>query len=214
MNNKLHNAIIEFYQHKIESYQLAEVYFEENLYSAAATYYTLQLNELCNCNKDRYEFKSYCFSKLAECYYHQQKDKLFSDWQLSLIHDMCKESIVYDRFNILSYLFLSKCYIGRKDPKNAYFTLNQLFMNLSLYNKLDKNYYDLFIESVIDYFDICEIYQIIKYDELYKSIINYLLKFNFPSKDIITVTNRYQKHINKITEYEHDIINGNISKYY
>ena len=43
--------------------------------------------------------KSYCFGKVAECYYNQQIDHNFSNWQLKMIYDMCQEAIIYNHSN-------------------------------------------------------------------------------------------------------------------
>lgn len=214
-NQKLNKAIIQFYNREIDPYILGEIYFKYNQYSAAATYYSLQLNNLLNCDSSLYITKSYCFSKLAECYYNQQIDHKFSDWQLSLIHDMCKEAISYNRNNIVAYLLLIKCFIFKNEIKNAYYILNNLVLNLEKMDELSSEYAELFIEIILTYFDLCENCYIIKYDNIYKSILKFILKYSFFTYEhILKINDRYNNHMNNISYYESDIMNGNINKYY
>lgn len=214
-NKELNKAIIQMYQREIDPYQLADIYLKYKLYSAASTYYVMQLNDLHNCKKEEYQLKSYCFGKLAECYYNQQKDHIFSGWQLSLIYDMCKEAIGYDRNNLVAYLILGKCQILRNNIKDAYFTYNDMILNLPNVIDFDPQYIPLFVNVIIEYFNLCELFYIIKYEHIYRNIINFMLKFPwFTYKDIKKVNERYQNHLDKITEYELDIMEGNIQKYY
>ena len=213
-NKELNKAIKLAYQHRIQPYELADIYFKNKLYSAAVSYYTAQLNVLHINNDNNLECKSYCFGKIAECYYNQQKDHNFSGWQLSMIYDMCQESIIHDEFNYKSYLICGKCLILMNKYKEAYFIYYKFIMNLDKYNIKEEDLY-LILDVIYEFFDLCEIYHIIRYDNIYKQILNGLNKYNYVSYDTLNlIHDRYKSHKEKISQIELDIMNHDISKYY
>lgn len=213
-NKELNEAIKLAYLHKIEPYELADVYFDNKLYSAAVTYYTAQLDLLHINNDNNNDCKSYCFGRIAECYFNQQKDHQFSNWQLSMIYDMCKESIIYDNLNYKSYLICGKALIALNRYKDAYFIYYQFITDLNKY-VLKEEDLTLVLEVIYEFFDLCEMFHIIKYDNIYKEIINKLTQYDYVSYNTINEVHcRYKKHKEKISQIELDIMNHDISNYY
>ena len=212
----LNNAIIQMYNREISPCELADIYFKYKLYSCAATYYVLQLNELRESNNNDKESKSYCFAKIAECYYNQQKNHNFSGWQLSMIHDMCQESISYNPFtNLKPYLILGKCLMKRRENKRAYFVYNDMVLNLDKFDYLNSEDKKLFIEAINEYLTLAELHQIIKYDEIYVKIVEFMTKNKcFKFEDFSFIYNRFANHIKYVKQEEIDIMKGNIQKYY
>lgn len=209
-NPELKQAIIDSYNRKILPYQLADIYFKYKLYSAASTYYNWQIYDLHNCSYDKFDVKSYCFSQLAQCYYNQQQDHEFSGWQLSMIHDMCKEAISYNRQNYQAILLLGICQIKQNQQKEAYFTYNQFILNLNQYQIFEEDLMNIY-KMFFTYFDLCEKFFIIKYDYVYKIMLNFISSYDLFDYTLINdFNNRYKEHINKVSKYEQNIILGQV----
>lgn len=213
-NEELNKAIKLAYQREIEPYQLADIYFKNKLYSAAASYYVIQINDIHNKKYNDDYMKSYCFGKVAECYYNQQIDHKFSNWQLKMIYDMCQEAIIYNHSNYKPYLICGKCLILMKEYKSAYFIYDDFINNLKNFD-LDEQDLELFLDVIYEFFDLCEMYYIIKYDDTYNKIINFISKYSFFNFNAIDeIHKRYKRHKDSVTQLELDIMNGNITKYY
>jgi len=209
-NPELRQAIKDLYNHKIQPYELADIYYKNQLYSAASTYYNWEIYDLHNCLKIDFQKKSYCFLQLAKCYYNQQKDHHFSNWQLSMIYDMCQEAISYDPQNYQAILLIGLCQIKLERYKEAYFTYNKFILNLDKYTIQREDYHEIYNLFLV-FFDLCEKFYIIKYEYIYKIMMSFvcnceeLNNFNMINK----LHARYQNHLKQVQPDEINIIKGN-----
>ena len=133
-NTILRNKIRQFYLHECTALELAEEYFVNKIYSAAATYYCIHINDLRNTTLNDHE-KSYCFIQAAKCYWNQQLDRNYSDWQKDIIINLCKESIIIDN-RIDAHLLLANIHELDDHQKNAYFEYKYVVTHIDQLNFL------------------------------------------------------------------------------
>lgn len=203
-SKELQQAVIDFYQHKLESYDLADIYFKNQLYSAATTYYIQCINELYNCDEFSYDIKAYCLYHVALCCYYQKYDfGHLGEWQWQTITQLCKESLTYDKTNFAPYMLLGYFYKDFCNNEiNEYYIYQDLFVNINKI-KIDKEYKDDFMNIIIRYIDIYTNMCKVKYDKLFKKIFNYMNNSDiFTTKDLQLVIDKYNSVMDNISEGE------------
>lgn len=207
-NNEINEALKNFYNRKCTALEIADVYFKYKLYSAASSFYNIELFDILN----TYEFerKSYCFQKMGECYLNQQSDQAFSNWQLQMIYELFTESLTYDQDNFRSMIGLGKCYMLQNKMKEAYHTYNHLLLSLYKYTDMTPEEYDIIFDICFTLYDLAEQHFIIKYDYFNNAIVNFFTSINYDSNKIYQLMERIKQHKDSITQYESNIIKGNI----
>ena len=99
-NKEINTALKKFYNREISALEIGDIYFKYRLYSAASSFYNIELFDILNTKQ--YERKSYCFQKMGECYLSQQLDGNFSDWQLEMINELFTEAITFNQYNYIA----------------------------------------------------------------------------------------------------------------
>jgi len=210
-NQEIIDAIIDFYQYKKSALEVADIYFKYNLYSAAATYYNIHLQSIRNNdNILKYnEVKSYCFSQMAASYYYQELDHNYSIWQLEMIQDLCKESIIYNPQNVQTHFILGQVYFFLRRDKDAYYSYKSMVMSLD-YNKiLSPRLYEDIFNAILLMFELCKNNQIIITNNVIKKIYDFLINSKYYTFDNISlITQKVKEHLTK-EEIEINIMNGN-----
>lgn len=192
-NNELCDIIKKFYLRECTEVEVADIYYKYKLYSAATSYYTIAIDSKLNQIDDK--FKSYCFCQMAKCYYYQQLDREWSPWQLDTIHHLCKEAIAYDYTNIKAHMILSEAYERLDQVKNGYYEAEFVINNLDLYEVESKQDIIDIIEFCKHFFDLAEAHFVIKYEDMFIKIINYLSNNDYFNYDMIKdVMERIDKH--------------------
>ena len=199
MNNvHLNNMIKKFYMHECSAKDLADVYFYYKYYSAAATFYNIEIND--NINSDANDLKSYCLYMMAKCYFNQQHDHNYSKWQLEIIIDLCKESLALNIENLPATILLGYAYMYNEEYKNTYFCFQTIINNI---DKITFSNPSEFINIINIYFNICEYYFMYKYDDIIKKIITYVSTNDlFSYEDIKQIFERINQHKQYIPEDE------------
>lgn len=204
MNNIINNEYIKaFYNKEISSLELADIYYENKLYSAASSLYNISLDSILNSNK--FEEKSYCFSQMSMCYLMQQKDKDYSEWQLSMIYDMAYDAIVFNTYNYIAWYCLGKANELFNKTKEAYYAYSYILMNLLDYVKEEDE--ELIYDIIFNTINIAEQKYIIKYDYFFKKIINwYVNTKNYDFNKYYNLINKIYEHKNMLSEDEKNIM--------
>lgn len=206
-NDELNTALKKFYLHQISPLNVADIYYKYKLYSAANAYYTITIDSLLN-KQDNYT-KSYCFLQMANCYYYQQLDNKLGDWQVDTIFHLCKESVAHDYTNIKAHILLTKAYELMNQVKNAYYEAEFVINNLYLYDIESQEDFNVIVDFCIHFFDLCESHFVIKYDDVYKTIINYLSNNELCTYEMLqNVIERINNHKANVNQEEINTING------
>lgn len=207
-NTNLIQAINDFYNRDISAMKLGDIYMKNKLYSAASTYYSIEINSLLD-DTNSNDIISYCFSQMAECYFLQQKDRNFSSWQLEMIYDLCKEAITYNNLNFKAYIILGGVYELQKKQKDAYFCYQYVINHLQDIKLNNKSEGISIYNMILHYFDICDYYFIIKYENVLTHINKFILTYKeYFTYDLIEkLYHRINQH-KTIDPYELKIIEG------
>ena len=205
-NKEINTALKKFYNREISALEIGDIYFKYRLYSAASSFYNIELFDILNTKQ--YERKSYCFQKMGECYLSQQLDGNFSDWQLEMINELFTEAITFNQYNYIAYLGLITCLELQNRSKEVYHYCNRLLLHINEFNIKPEDYARIYKLS-LKFYDLSEYFFIIKYDYFNNTLLKFFLDINYNTKKICVLANRIQKHI-AIDKYENDIIKGNI----
>lgn len=205
-NKEINDALKKFYNRDISALMIADMYFKYKLYSAASSFYNVELFDILN--TDEYERKSYCFQKMGECYLNQQSDQQFSGWQLEMIYELFSEAITFDLYNYKAYLGMIKCLLLKGNRKEAYHYCNKFILNIHMF-KIEPEDYDEIYELCFTLYDLSDEFFIIKYDYFNNIVLSFFSSINYDMKKIYQLVERINKHIT-IDEFEKDIIEGNI----
>ena len=208
MNKIIDNKFIKaFYNKEISSLELAEIYFENKLYSAASSFYNISLDAILNTEK--FEEKSYCLSQMSLCYLLQQKDELYSSWQLGMINDMAKDAIVFNSNNYIAWYCAGKSCDLSGQNKDAYYCYSYIIMNLL--DNIKQEDEDIIYNMIFRLFDITNEKNIIKYDYFLKKIMNWYInskKYDFIK--YVDLMNKIYDHKIRLNEDEKNIINNTL----
>lgn len=206
MNNIIDNTYIKsFYNREISSLELADIYFENKLYSAASSLYNISLDSILN--TDNFLEKSYCLSQMALCYLKQQKDESYSEWQISMICDMASDAIVFNPNNYIAWYCVGKANELSGKSKEAYYAYSYILMNL-LYDIKEEDE-ELIYNIIFKTIDIAEQKYIIKYDYFFNNILNwYVNTKNYDFDKYYNIVNKIYEHKNILSDYEKKIINN------
>ncbi len=211
-NKELVDVVTKFYLQEVPAITVANLYFKYNLYSAASTYYNIYLQEIRNKTYiDNYNMvKSYCFCQMARCYYYQQKDGNYSNWQLEMIHNLCKDSLVYNKENTYTYIILGSVYFLQNKDKEAYYEFKNAIMCVETLEQytLDNRFYEEMLNIILLMFDICKDNHILLTDEIIKKIYKFLSEHTYYTHEHIQLVNdRISKHYD-LLDIEVNIMNG------
>ena len=208
MNKVINNTYIKsFYNNELRPLELADIYFENKLYSAASSLYNISLDSILNTNK--FDEKSYCLSQMSLCYLKQQKDELYSSWQLGMINDMANDAIVLNPNNYIAWYCVGKSYDLWDKKKEAYYAYSYILMNLLDYIKEEHEH--LIYEIIYKVLDIAEMKYIIKYDYFFNKIMVWYIKSKHYDFDrYVDLMNRIYSHKYSLTDDEKNIMNNNI----
>jgi len=207
MNKKIIDSkfIKAFYNKEISSLELAKIYFDNELYSAANTFFNVHLGEILNTNK--FEEKSYCISQIALCYLLQQKDKNYGEWQLSMIHDTASDAIVFNPNNYIAWYCVGESYRLLNDNKKAYYCYSYIIMNLL--DDIKPEDENIIYNMIFVLFDILYMINIIKYDYFINKIMNwYINSKNYDFMKYVDLMNKIYDHKTQLSEEEKNIINN------
>ena len=167
-NQILRDKISKFYLHECTALELAEEYFANKIYSAAATYYCIHINDLRNTTLNDHE-KSYCFIQAAKCYWNQQLDRNYSNWQKDIIINLCKESIIIDN-RIDAHLLLANIHELDDHQKNAYFEYKYVVTHIDQLKDINVNA-QVIENCIYKFFEYAEYYFIVVPDVTINKII-------------------------------------------
>ena len=206
-NKEINIALKNFYNHEISAVIIGDIYFKNKLYSAASSFYNVELFNIINTNK--FKLKSYCFQRMGECYLLQQSDQEFSGWQLNMIYESFMESLSFNQYNFHSYVGLANYYSLKNERKNQYHTYNKVLLHINEFDFTEADY-DVLFNIALKIYDLAEEFFIIKYDYFNNSIIQFFIEINYDSEKIYELMTRIHQHNNYIDNFEKDIIQGNI----
>ena len=205
-NQILRNKIRQFYLHEWTALELAEEYFANKIYSAAATYYCIHINDLRNTTLNDHE-KSYCFIQAAKCYWNQQLDRNYSDWQKDIIINLCKESIIIDN-RIDAHLLLANIHELDDHQKNAYFEYKYVVTHIDQLKDINVNA-QVIENCIYKFFDYAEHYFIVVSDVTINKIIKNITSASNINVEIIKgIIDRIYMHKSSIDERQKNIMNG------
>lgn len=205
-NTILRNKIRQFYLHECTALELAEEYFVNKIYSAAATYYCIHINDLRNTTLNDHE-KSYCFIQAAKCYWNQQLDRNYSDWQKDIIINLCKESIIIDN-RIDAHLLLANIHELDDHQKNAYFEYKYVVTHIDQLKDINVNA-QVIENCIYKFFDYAEHYFIVVPDVTINKIIKNITSASNINVEIIKgIIDRIYMHKSSIDERQKNIMNG------
>ena len=204
MKQYKHNDLIKaYYLSEISLLDVADSYFKEGFYSAAATFYSALFNN--KRNDSDFEIKSYICSQCAKCYLNQNQGVL-SNWQYSTIYNYLQTAINYNPNNILAHKYLADYYLMKERTKDAYFTYEYIILNL-----LDEYYYDLNNDDIMymirKVYEIGELCHIIKYKAFESKIYSFLGNQDYLTQEEYNeIIKIISDHHQKIDEEELNII--------
>lgn len=205
-NQILRDKISKFYLHECTALELAEEYFANKIYSAAATYYCIHINDLRNTTLNDHE-KSYCFIQAAKCYWNQQLDRNYSDWQKDIIINLCKESIIIDN-RIDAHLLLANIHELDDHQKNAYFEYKYVVTHIDQLKDINVNA-QVIENCIYKFFDYAEHYFIVVPDVTINKIIKNITSASNINVEIIKgIIDRIYMHKSSIDERQKNIMNG------
>lgn len=215
MNKDLNDTIKKFYLDEISAVELADAYYNEGLYSAAAGYYQAYISS--NKYADINEEKSYCLFRIA-CCYRLQTNRL-SQWQYQTIYECLRSAINYNPKNYQAYILLidllplqtQKSPDDLVNKKEEYYLCEYVIMNLlDLVRKKDVN--DV-AQMIIKFYELAEHFFICKY----KCFEKYIMKFLANNSNVIS-TDLYNSIIesmnsnHKKDDFEIKIMNNSYFK--
>ena len=205
-NTILRNKIRQFYLHECTALELAEEYFANKIYSAAATYYCIHINDLRNTTLNDHE-KSYCFIQAAKCYWNQQLDRNYSNWQKDIIINLCKESIIIDN-RIDAHLLLANIHELDDHQKNAYFEYKYVVTHIDQLKDINVNA-QVIENCIYKFFEYAEHYFIVVPDVTINKIIKNITSASNINVEIIKgIIDRIYMHKSSIDERQKNIMNG------
>ena len=205
-NQILRDKISKFYLHECTALELAEEYFANKIYSAAATYYCIHINDLRNTTLNDHE-KSYCFIQAAKCYWNQQLDRNYSNWQKDIIINLCKESIIIDN-RIDAHLLLANIHELDDHQKNAYFEYKYVVTHIDQLKDINVNA-QVIENCIYKFFEYAEYYFIVVPDVTINKIIKNITSATNINIEIIKgIIDRIYMHKSSIDERQKNIMNG------
>ena len=205
-NKELRDKIKQFYMYECSALDLAEEYYKNKLYSAAATYYCTHINDLRN-DTTKDSIRSYCFVQMAKCYWNQQLDRNYSSWQLDIMLNLCKESIIIDN-RIDAHLLLGNIYEFDNYQKNAYFEYKYVVNHIDQLQKINIDAH-IIEKCICRFFDYAEHYFIVVPEVIINKIINSITyTIDIDVNVMKNVIDRIYTHKSSLDIRQKNIMNG------